>query len=111
MKRLLLFCLVVAGMFLLTSGCAYHEQMSNLENSKKLRRNMSKAQVLKIMGEPVKNQKYSGPNVWFYYTHTEWNDGYTTEDECLPLIFKNGKLDGWGWNYYEKARIMHKYGK
>ncbi|MCK4982626.1 MAG: DUF3192 domain-containing protein, partial [Victivallaceae bacterium] len=40
-----------------------------------------------------------------------WHDGYTTEDECMPLIFKKGKLTGWGWDYFEKARIQHKYAK
>jgi outer membrane protein assembly factor BamE (lipoprotein component of BamABCDE complex) len=111
MKRLFLLCFVVSGMFFLVTGCAYHEQNKNIENSKKLRRNMTKAQVLKAMGEPVKDQDYSSPNVWFYYINTEWYDGLTTEDECLPLIFKNGKLAGWGWDYFERARIQHKYGK
>ena len=111
MKKIFLLCLIVSGMFLLSAGCAYQEQMKNLENSKKLRINMTKKQVLKVMGKPVKGQEYSGPNVWFYYINTEWFDGRTTEDECLPLIFKKGKLHGWGWDYYEKARIMHKYGK
>jgi serine protease inhibitor ecotin len=41
----------------------------------------------------------------------EWFDGRTTEDECLPLVFKNGKLTGWGWDYYEKERITYKFGK
>ena len=111
MKRLLLLCFVVSGMFLLSSGCAFFEERKNLENSKKLRLNMTKAQVLKVMGEPVKNQDYVQPNVWFYYVQMEWFDGRTTEDECLPLVFKNGKLAGWGWDYYEKARIIHKFGK
>ena len=111
MKRLFLLCVVVSGMFLLASGCAYYEQNKNIEHSKKLRINMTKAQVLKVMGEPVKDQEYSSPNVWFYYINTEWYDGYTTEDECLPLIFKKGKLTGWGWDYFEKARIQHKYAK
>lgn len=111
MKKIFLLCFIVSGMLLLTAGCALQEQSRNLENSKKLRVNMTKAQVLKIMGEPVKGQQYSSSNVWFYYINMEWFDGYTTEDECLPLVFKNGKLTGWGWDYFEKARIMHKYGK
>lgn len=111
MKRLLLLCLVISGMLLLSAGCAYYEQNRNIENSKKLRINMSKAQVLKVMGKPVQNQDYSAPNVWFYYIDTAWYDGLTTEDECLPLIFRNEKLIGWGWDYFEKARIQHKYSK
>ena len=111
MKKMLLLCVVFAGMLLLANGCAYYEQNKNIENSKKLRINMTKAQVLKVMGEPVKDEDYSAPNVWFYYINTAWYDGYTTEDECLPLVFKKGKLNGWGWDYFEKARIQHKYSK
>ena len=111
MKKIFLLCVAVAGLILLLTGCAYYETRDNLDNSRKLRVNMTKAQVREIMGEPIKNQEYTSENAWFYYINTQWYDGRTTEDECLPLVFKNGKLAGWGWEYYEKARIQHKYGK
>jgi outer membrane protein assembly factor BamE (lipoprotein component of BamABCDE complex) len=109
MKKILLLCFIVSGILFLSSGCAFFEQRTNMENSKKLRVNMTKAQVLETMGKPVQDEEYSGPDVWFYYVEMEWFDGRTTEDECLPLIFKNGKLAGWGWDYFEKARVMHKF--
>ena len=109
MKKIFLLCVIVAGMLFLTTSCVYNEKYKNVENSKKLRVNMTKAQVKKIMGEPVKNETYVSPNVWFYYIDIKWLDGYTTEDECLPLVFKDDKLVGWGWNYYEKMRILHKF--
>ena len=34
--------------------------------------------------------------VLFYRTHRTKGDGVTTKDECTPLVFKNGKLFGWG---------------
>jgi outer membrane protein assembly factor BamE (lipoprotein component of BamABCDE complex) len=111
MKKIFLLCVAVTGLMLLFSGCAYYEMQKNLDNSRKLRLNMTKEQVRAIMGEPIKGQAYTSENAWFYYTNTQWYDGRTTEDECLPLLFKNGKLVGWGWEYFEKARIQHKYAK
>lgn len=109
-KIFLLYLLSIAALFLL-DGCAFQTANTNIENSKKLRVNMTKAQVLKIMGEPIKGEEYVSENVWYYYTSMRWFDARTTEDECLPLVFKNGKLAGWGWDYYEKSRIQHKHGK
>ena len=57
---------------------------------------MTKAQVLAIMGEPVKDEIFTKPDVWFYFIEPVWVDGLTTEDECMPLVFENGKLVGWG---------------
>ena len=111
MKKIFLLCVALVGLMLLSNGCAYYETQRNLDNSRKLRLNMTKAQVKAIMGEPIKNQEYVSENTWFYYINTQWVDGRTTEDECLPLVFKNDKLVGWGWEYFEKARIQHKYGK
>jgi outer membrane protein assembly factor BamE (lipoprotein component of BamABCDE complex) len=109
MKKIFLLCAIAVGMLFLTTSCGHYVQYVNFKNSKKLRVDMTKKQVLSIMGEPVKNQQYASPNVWFYYTDMKWLDGLTTEDECLPLVFKDGKLAGWGWHYYEKIRIQHKF--
>ncbi|MDD5698062.1 MAG: DUF3192 domain-containing protein [Victivallaceae bacterium] len=111
MKRLVLLCGIVLIGWLSTVGCHYSEQRRNLENSKKLRINMTREQVLKVMGEPVKGENYVTPDIWYYYINTQWNDGMITEDECMPLVFKNGKLAGWGWNYFEKMRVQRKFGK
>ena len=74
----------------------------NRENLKKIRVGMTKAEVLKIMGEPMKDQAYSTSNHWFYYTRTRWSDGMATRDECTPLIFSDdGLLLGWGLEYYK----------
>ena len=80
----------------------YGETSRNLDNSKKLRVGMSKAEAKAIMGDPV-SEPYSQPNVWFYYEKTRWMDGSATRDECMPLVFdnKSEKLTGWGQDYYK----------
>ena len=90
-------------------GCAVGT--GNVENSKKLRVGMTKGQVLEIMGEPVSGEAFCKPDVWFYQTRTVWADGLTTEDECIPLVFTDGKLSGWGVVYYTHFRQQQKGGK
>ena len=69
---------------------------------------MTKTQVLNIMGRPLSDELYSKPDVWFYQTQTVWADGLTTEDECIPLVFTDGKLAGWGTVYYTHFRQQKK---
>ena len=96
---------------LLAAGCSvnpFKTAKLNVENSKKLRIGMTKAEVLSIMGEPAKDEAFHRPDIWFYYFNTNWADGFVTEDECFPLVFENGKLAGWGNAYYTRSRIEHK---
>lgn len=96
------------------TGCAYfdlNEASRNIENSKKLRIGMTKSQVLEVMGEPLRNEVYNKPNVWYYYTHTLWHDCMRTKDECMPLIFKDGKLAGWGSEFLERQQLEHEFSK
>lgn len=77
----------------------------NVENSKKLRVGMTKHEVLAVMGEPLRDETFCKPDIWFYYFDTNWFDGFVTEDECFPLVFKDGKLLGWGNEFYTRMRI------
>ena len=84
------------------SPAMWGEIDKNRENLKKIRVGMTKDEVLKIMGKPMKNQVYCTSNHWFYYTRTRWSDGMATRDECTPLIFSDdGLLLGWGLEYYK----------
>ncbi|MBO5900698.1 MAG: DUF3192 domain-containing protein, partial [Lentisphaeria bacterium] len=86
--------LLIAGLAAF-SGCTT-PSARNVENSKQLRAGMTKARVLEIMGEPLTEEEYNTPDVWYYYIETVWVDGLTTRDECMPVVFENGKLVGWG---------------
>ncbi len=104
--------LLGATMLLLVSGgCActpWGVIRRNVENSRKLRVGMTKAQVLEIMGEPIRDEKFCEPDIWYYYNDMVWGDGLVTEDECLPLIFENGKLIGWGNDFRIDHRLKRK---
>ncbi|WP_199609305.1 DUF3192 domain-containing protein [Flocculibacter collagenilyticus] len=40
--------------------------------------------------------------VLFYRTHKHKSDGRTTKEECTPLVFKEGRLVGWGEKAYSR---------
>ena len=107
MKKIIMLLAAV----MLAAGCSvnpFKTARLNVENSKKLRVGMTKAEVLAIMGEPAKDEAFHRPDIWFYYFNMNWGDGFVTEDECFPLVFENGKLAGWGNAYYTRRRIEHK---
>lgn len=104
MKKSIFCLLAAAGCGLLLSGCGYFSKFDNFENSAKLRVGMTKDEVRNIMGEP-EDEVYSKPDVWFYYIETRWHDGLVTEDECMPVVFKDGKLIGWGKEYYNREKL------
>lgn len=104
----------------------------NRENLSQLVIGMEKSEVLQVMdtetitatefiGNPypwtIKNYKISNPykvevlktkkdgqiyEVLFYYTDIKKNDGAITDDELIPLIIKDGKLQGWGWVFFNE---------
>ena len=107
MKKIimLLFAAALAG------GCSlnpFHIAETNVNNSKKIRIGMTKSEVLAIMGEPVKNESFNRPDIWFYYFNMNWLDGFVTEDECFTVVFKDGKVSGWGHAYYTRYRIENR---
>lgn len=92
----------------LGGGCSLNPlylASTNLENSEKLRVGMTKAEVLKLMGPPEADETFNTPDHWFYYAFPQWHDGLVTEDECLPLVFADGKLIGWGVDFYTKFQL------
>jgi outer membrane protein assembly factor BamE (lipoprotein component of BamABCDE complex) len=98
-----IFCTaVLTGVLLCLSGCR-SEAAVNMDRARQLRAGMTKAQVLKIMGEPVK-EEFATPDRWYYFVNSVWADGLTTEDECMPLIFEKGRLAGWGSRFYAEWR-------
>jgi outer membrane protein assembly factor BamE (lipoprotein component of BamABCDE complex) len=67
----------------------------------KIRVGMTKAQILEIMGEPLRKEIYNTPDVWYYYTVSRWSDSISAREESTPVVFKNGVVIGWGVDYYK----------
>lgn len=104
---LLSFCFVFTSCsFLDRYDPGFVERQQNIDNVKKLKLGMTKKQVLALMGEPLIDETYNKPNLWFYYTDWDWADCARTEEECTPLVFENGVLIGWGRAFYRN--YIHK---
>lgn len=116
-RQFLIIAAVLSGAVLLLaagSGCSllpWWTIRKNIENSRNLRVGMTKEEVKAIMGEPIRDEKFCEPDIWFYYNEMVWGDGLTTEDECLPLIFENGRLIGWGNDFRIDYRLKRKNDK
>lgn len=91
---------------LFISGCGVARGITAMTNRDKLDRleiGMTKEEVKELMGKPYKREAYQEVEYWLYYT--EWQpDGYTTDDEFTPVAFIDGKVDGWGRNYYQDRK-------
>jgi len=97
----------------------------NLSNLERLEVGMSKDEMLAVMGTEQDIQAYnlytpakrfSNPyksevhrtggveyEVIFYYTDFHTVDGKVTEDELTPLVFREDKLLGWGWESFDNT--------
>jgi outer membrane protein assembly factor BamE (lipoprotein component of BamABCDE complex) len=105
MKKVIL----IFAVFLLF-GCSYEKiAKKNNELMLTLDRGQTKQEVLKIMGNPSKNEKYFADNnemdVWFYRTSSFVSGGWDSDDYFTPMVFENGKLTGWGNDFYEQRKI------
>lgn len=98
-----LFYVIVLALLCGCEYCStgYWEAKSNSDKLNNLRVGMNKEQVIQTMGEPLKNQVYNKPDIWYYYTQIKWSDTIVSRDECTPLFFKGGILVGWGTQYYK----------
>ena len=103
------FQLCCAGVLtLVLSSCFYAEIARNQKNLAKIRKGMTKKQVLEIMGEPVKGESYCTDKVFFYYTRQSWMDGMVMRDECTPIAFDEfDRVIGWGPNFNTGVYHFH----
>jgi len=111
---------------ILVTGCVTTAQVraENRQNLLHLSVGASKQDVLNKMGiktiktkngsvitNPYRTEMYKVDKDTFelllYYTDLKKSDGAITDDELTPIILKNGKVDGWGWSYWNN--LIKKY--
>lgn len=121
MKRTIALSLLLTGIL---SACATMDTVraQNRANLNRLALGMTKEEVLAVMGtktvttyrDGVRGEQITNPyrtevhqaggHVWeilFYYTDNKADDGAITDDELTPIVLKDGRLDGWGWSYWQ----------
>lgn len=115
---------------LLLLGCASLDtaRTQNREHLNTLTVGMTRDQVLSIMGtktiktherlqgtgtitNPYRTESYMANGrrieVVYYYTDLKRADGAITDDELTPIVLVDGKVDGWGWGYWND--LMQRY--
>ena len=59
-----------------------------------------------IIENPFKTEIYSNDidvyKILYFYTDLVKRDGFITDEELTPIIFKNNKLIGWGRNVWKE---------
>ncbi|OGN61320.1 MAG: hypothetical protein A3F40_00695, partial [Chlamydiae bacterium RIFCSPHIGHO2_12_FULL_27_8] len=83
-------------------GATAEENEINLSDVKV---GMDTPQVRVIMGPPHKSEKYviddSNYLVWYYITEPVFlGQTRLISKNYMPLVFKDGYLKGWGWQFY-----------
>jgi len=76
-------------------------------NLMKLELGMSKQEVIDIMGMPYNREAYSTPDgkLDFLIYLTKYTDtGSIPDSDTTPICLLNGKVTGWGRNFYEKQK-------
>jgi hypothetical protein len=102
MKKILLFFMI----FVL-AGCSY-SRIAKRNNQLMLTLNpgQTKQEVLKIMGGPSRNERYSLDkkqiDVWYYRTDSFLTGSWDDDEYFTPMVFEDGILVGWGKDYYDE---------
>ena len=74
----------------------------------KLEVGMSKQEVINILGNPYNRDAYTTPDgsvLEFLIYLTKYTDsGSIPDSDTTPICFLNGKVTGWGRNFYEQQQ-------
>lgn len=129
MKSRLFSTVVAALMALAFVGCAT-DPFTTYAQVNRARLNdlsigMSKSEVIQTMGSevfnlgrrsipstisnPFKTEAFLGNSgesfeVIFYYSGTKSRDSVITDDELVPIVLKNGKVVGWGNQFFSDVK-------
>ena len=129
MKQGLLIMGLMAG-FILLSGCQKDVRVTDLNtvgrmNNAKvmtLQRGMTPQQVINHIGpsgrpsipNPYKSDlhpsgdrfsvnRFAIIRVLYFYNQRQREDNIISDNELMPVVFINGKLDGWGSSHWEST--------
>jgi hypothetical protein len=134
MSRLRAIVLFVGLLYLGACANSGSFRAKNRMNLLKLSAGMPKQEVIRIMGvgefkvccpiytvtNPHRTEAHqAGGSSWeilYYYTDKKTetyntpagtNAGVIQDDELMPIVLRDGRLDGWGWSYWND--VVKKY--
>ena len=119
--RVAVMRLLITSAVLSTGACAGHPlKLADRNNARiaTLERGMTPEQVIERIGpgtgairNPFKTEMYPAGDdtfrILYFYSQRVRADGNYTDDELMPVVFKNGLLDGFGWSYWEGVAAQY----
>ena len=104
--------IILLALAVLISGCASSSVMpwgieKARNNLMKLELGMSKQEVINVMGMPYNREAYStsdGQLDFLIYLTKYTDSGSIPDSDTTPICLLNGKVTGWGRNFYEKQK-------
>ncbi len=104
--------IALLALVVLIGGCASSSVMpwgieKARNNLMKLELGMSKQEVIDIMGMPYNREAYStseGQLDFLIYLTKYTDSGSIPDSDTTPICLLNGKVTGWGRNFYEKQK-------
>lgn len=121
--RKILFALLAFSLLLPACGPTVNQkvQVDNKEKLSKLKIGMKKEDVLLTMGTTTIYSEFTDPipnpyrtealktrggiyEVLYYYTEYRKPGAPMADENLTPLVIKNDRLLGWGWNALEEVR-------
>ena len=121
LNKLLISIVLLTLLSAFLPGCSnLHKTRANNRHSLNfLSVGMTKQEVLEVMGtitlqaigetitNPYRTEMHRLGGHYFevilYYTDLKSQGSTITDDELTPIIMKDGRLDGWGWSYWNNA--------
>jgi hypothetical protein len=93
---------LVPPLLILTTlmGCGLIAANRNNEALLSLQVDMTREEVISLMGQPAKREAYGSTEYLIYKTNTT---GQSERADFTPIAITNGKVAGWGRNYYDSS--------
>lgn len=95
------FILASISVVITVLGCGVVMQKQSRATNERLMQvqiGMDRQQLLSLMGNPYRREVY-GDNEFLIYETDHW--AKQEKDRFIPILLKNGKVSGWGRNYYD----------
>ena len=98
MKKMAVLVLVLSIIFLCSCGMAIKKNNENLIN---LKIGMTTEDVIAQMRVPVASESYESAGgdritILYYKTEEKETAKMSIKEECTPVVFVDGRLEGWG---------------
>ena len=100
MKKYSLYFLIPLVLITFLSGCGVYKARQNTSALMQLSVGDSKEKLISLMGEPKSREVYGNKEYWIYKT----NISSDTLEMHTPILIMDGKVSGWGKNYWKDIR-------